>query len=442
MLALKNTLKNAIINRRMGMACLLGSLTGILTVLGALSGYLPFLCLFPMLPYSFSYIEEKHSGYLKYIRMRISRRKYILCKISGVGLSGGVTMVVSLAVSLIVGSLVSALSSANISLVAVLGDRMKVQMFFGMMVQSMTVSFLFGAVWALIALCMSVILGSRFLTWFVPFMMYQIGWFWLRIERKGIDGENMPFIFLAVIGAIAVLILIIFTIAVMDIVLRNAESEERRYFEDLETECGNYLGSKMITGIIGRSGTGKTVLLNKIYSKLKQEADTAVGAMIGRAGFLKEKTGFDNLYYLACLSEYGSRENADTKSTCRNQVNHVLRQVGLWDDAGKRVSDYTPGMKQRLGIAQAIMAGEDVLLLDEPMNFLDDDEQLIVQKRLCELKKDRTIVLTSHGREEIQGICDEMFYIGTEDCPEVTPEKAVKFRRVNPPRNRKDINRA
>lgn len=393
MLAIRNTLKNAIINRRMGLACLLGSLTGILTVLGALSGYLPFLCLFPMLPYSFSYIEEKNSGYLKYIRMRISRRKYILCKTAGVGLSGGLTMVVSLVMSLIVGS-------------------MKVQLSPGMVIQSMVISFLFGVIWALIALCVSVILCNCFLTWFVPFMMYQIVWFWLCIERKGIDGENMPFIFLAVIGMIVVLIVVVLTIVLMDIVLRNAESEERRYFEDLETECENYLGSKRITGIIGRSGTGKTVFLERLYEKLKKEANTAVGAMIGRAGFLEEKTGFDNLYGLACLAEYGSRENADSKTACRNQVNQVMRQVGLWNDTGKRVSDYTPGMKQRMGIAQAIMTGEDVLLLDEPMNFLNDDEQLMVEKLLCELKKDRVIVLTSHGREEIQGICDEMFYMG------------------------------
>lgn len=441
MLALKNTLKNAIINRRMGLACLLGSLTGILTVFGAhITGYLPFLCLFPMLPYSFSYIEEKHSGYLKYIRMRISRRKYILCKISGVGLSGGVTMVVSLAVSLIVGSLVPALSSANISLVAVLGDRMKVQMFFGMMVQSMTVSFLFGAVWALIALCMSVILGSRFLTWFVPFMMYQIGWFWLCIERGNETRIGLTVGIFILAEIVVVLVVSVGTAIVMSVALKNSEMDIGENFK--ENFGREDFEKKQITGIIGRSGTGKTVFLDRLYYELKQETKTAVGAMIGRAGFLKEKTGFDNLYDLACLAEYGSRKNVDSKTTCRNQVNQVLRQVGLWDGARKRVSDYTPGMKQRLGIAQAIMAGEDVWLLDEPMNFLDDDEQLIVQKLLCELKKDRTIVLTSHGREEIQGICDEMFYIGTEDCHEVTPEKAVKFRRVNPPRNRKDINRA
>lgn len=400
MLAIRNTLKNAIINRKMGLACLLGSLTGILIVLGVLSGYLPFLCLFPMLPYSFSYIEEERSGYLRYIRMRISRKKYILCKIAGAGLSGGLTMTVSLSVALIVG-------------------RMKVQLSIGMLVQSMIISFLFGVIWALIALCVSIILCSYFWAWFVPFMMYQIGWFWVCIEKGNRSEMAMSVGIFILMEIIVVMIMTVGTASVMSIVLKNRDKSLKVIFQNREIDFKEYFGKKdlgkgQMVGIIGRSGEGKTVLLDRLYYKLKQEANIVAGAMIGRAGFLKEKTGFDNLYALACLAGDSGKENTDSKIVCRNQVNQVLRQVGLWDDAGKQVYDYTPGMKQRLGIAQAIMAGEDILLLDEPMNFLDDDEQLIVQKLLCELKKDRMIVLTSHGREEIQGICDEIFYIGRQ----------------------------
>ena len=168
-----------------------------------------------------------------------------------------------------------------------------------------------------------------------------------------------------------------------------------------------------IHGLIGKNGSGKTMIL-KVIAGLSnptigdifvngahlgedQEIPDSLGAIIEVPGFLPNLSGFKNLQYLAGL------RNVITNETIRD----TMRQVGLNPDEKKHTSKYSLGMKQRLGIAQAIMENPDIVLLDEPMNGLDIQGVQDIKRLLHRLRDEgKTIILASHQREDINELCD------------------------------------
>lgn len=171
-----------------------------------------------------------------------------------------------------------------------------------------------------------------------------------------------------------------------------------------------------IYGIVGRNGSGKTVLLKiiagflkpsdgqvKIYGKevgKDKDFSDEIGIIIEKPGFLRGYTGFQNLKYLAGIR----------KIIGKQEIRDSMERVGLDPDSRKKVGKYSMGMKQRLAIAQAIMEDPQILLLDEPMNSLDNQGVEDVRKILLQLKeKGRTIILASHNREDIEVLCDEVY---------------------------------
>lgn len=168
-----------------------------------------------------------------------------------------------------------------------------------------------------------------------------------------------------------------------------------------------------IHGIIGRNGSGKTVLFKCICGLMHLDRGTItvcdkvigkdvdipphVGAIIEAPGFLPNYSGLQNLKFLAEINR--TIQLADIKES--------LKRVGLDPDTKKHVGKYSLGMRQRLGIAQAIMERPDILILDEPMNGLDNEGVLEIRKLLLELKTlGVTILLSSHSKEDIQTLCD------------------------------------
>lgn len=88
----------------------------------------------------------------------------------------------------------------------------------------------------------------------------------------------------------------------------------------------------------------------------------------------------------------------------------VLKAVGLEHAGRKKVGKYSMGMRQRLGIAQAIMENQSILILDEPMNGLDNKGVDEIRKLILDLKNEgRSIILASHNREDIQILCDQVY---------------------------------
>lgn len=179
----------------------------------------------------------------------------------------------------------------------------------------------------------------------------------------------------------------------------------------MELKCGK------IYGFVGRNGSGKTMLMRHLigftYATegeviVKDEVLGAgrdvpenVGAIIETPGFIPEFSGYKNLKILASIR--GKITN--------DAIKDAMILVGLNPDEKKAVRKYSLGMKQRLGLAQALMEKPDILILDEPMNGLDnsgvnDMRDLLLKRR----SEDNLIVIASHNSEDIRILCDELFY--------------------------------
>lgn len=168
-------------------------------------------------------------------------------------------------------------------------------------------------------------------------------------------------------------------------------------------------------GFIGHNGCGKSILFKilsgflspdsgeiKVFGQtLGKEIDFPknTGIMIETPHFLEDYSGLKNLRYLAAI------QNKINDATIKS----ILEKVGLNPESRQPVKKYSLGMKQKLGIAQAIMEDPDLLILDEPFNGLDKTSVREIRTLLLELKnKGVTILLTSHMSKDIELICDEV----------------------------------
>jgi len=171
-----------------------------------------------------------------------------------------------------------------------------------------------------------------------------------------------------------------------------------------------------IHGLIGRNGSGKTMLLKcicgmipvtngtiKVDGKLiGKDVDIPdnIGIIIETPGFLPEYSAFSNLRFLADINAKISNE----------RIKNAISKVGLKPDDKKRVGKYSLGMRQRLGLAQALMEDPKLLILDEPMNGLDKDGVKDMRKYLLELRENgKTILIASHSAEDIDVLCDDVY---------------------------------
>ena len=194
-----------------------------------------------------------------------------------------------------------------------------------------------------------------------------------------------------------------------------------------------------IYGLLGRNGAGKTTTMKmllgltkptsgevKIWGKPLQGNEKKllprIGSLIESPGFYPNLTGTENLRIFATLR--GVPNN--------HAIKDALDLVGLPYKDKKLFSQYSLGMKQKLGIAQAIMEGQDILILDEPFNALDyktyEDVKAIIRMLKAEGK---TIFLTSHHYKDIEQLCDQVYSL--EDCQllPITEEIAARYREMD-----------
>lgn len=171
-----------------------------------------------------------------------------------------------------------------------------------------------------------------------------------------------------------------------------------------------------IHGLIGRNGSGKTMLMKCICGFVKPTNGTITvnekvigkdcdfpdntGIIIETPGFIPYYSGYKNLKLLADLN----------KKITNDDIRKTMEQVGLDPDLKRHVRKYSLGMRQRLGLAQAIMENPDLLILDEPMNGLDKDGVADMRKYLLDLKgQGKTILIASHSAEDIDVLCDTVY---------------------------------
>lgn len=173
-----------------------------------------------------------------------------------------------------------------------------------------------------------------------------------------------------------------------------------------------------IYAICGSNGAGKSVFLRilmglvypdsgsvKVNGKLigkEVEFPKSVGSLIDHPGFLLSESGYKNLELLALISGKADKE----------VIRSTMHFVGLDPDDRKPVRTYSVGMRQRLGLAQAIMEDPTLLILDEPTAGLDIEAQQEIYDYLITLRRQgKTILITSHSLNEVKLLCDKAFQV-------------------------------
>ncbi|QQK81481.1 ABC transporter ATP-binding protein [Salicibibacter cibi] len=173
------------------------------------------------------------------------------------------------------------------------------------------------------------------------------------------------------------------------------------------------LRSNMITALLGMNGAGKTTTLHMLATILKPSAGRvvmheAVKDARKEIGFLPQHPTFHGWMsareYVTMAGELGGLSRGDANV----RADEVLMQTGLERSAAQRISEFSGGMKQRLGIAQAIIHRPKLLLLDEPVSSLDPQGRKDVISLLSELKKKTTILYSTHILHDAEQIADDV----------------------------------
>lgn len=170
-----------------------------------------------------------------------------------------------------------------------------------------------------------------------------------------------------------------------------------------------------IYGLRGKNGSGKTMLMRSICGLILPTEGTieingdvlgkdisfpkSIGALIEAPSFVSNYSGFKNLKMIASINNRISD----------NDIKDVISLVGLDPDDNKKFRKYSLGMKQRLGIACAIMEKPEIIVLDEPINALDEKGVTLVREILMQYKKDSIIIVACHDKEELNLLADEIY---------------------------------
>lgn len=170
-----------------------------------------------------------------------------------------------------------------------------------------------------------------------------------------------------------------------------------------------------IYGIVGPNGSGKTMLLRAVSGLIIPTGGTisfdgqelhrdisfppSIGLIIEKPEFMGYMTGLENLKLLAEVKKTVSEET----------IKDYMRRFLLDPDSKQTMNRYSLGMKQKIGIIQALMEDPDVLVLDEPFNALDEESVLLLRKLLLERKEaGKLLLVTSHHRDDIEAVCDHV----------------------------------
>ncbi|GAA0115079.1 ABC transporter ATP-binding protein [Clostridium senegalense] len=175
-----------------------------------------------------------------------------------------------------------------------------------------------------------------------------------------------------------------------------------------------------IIGLVGPNGAGKTTIMkiitgltnkydgevfiqNENIMNMKKSKTKKVGCVIETPGLYPNLTGYENLEFFAQIS--GVKNN--------DEISTIVKMLGLEDAINKKVKTYSLGMRQRLGIAQAVLSYPPLLILDEPTNGLDPNVIIEIRKfiKYISEKKKTTVLISSHILSEIEMLCDRVIFM-------------------------------
>lgn len=200
----------------------------------------------------------------------------------------------------------------------------------------------------------------------------------------------------------------------MEIVVKNVKKDFKK-INVLNNINLNFKSGK-IYGLVGRNGSGKSVFLKMLcgfYEPTEGEIlfdneniisnktfPKSTRALIEKPNFLPDLTGYENLFLLASIqNKIGEKEIFET-----------LKKVNLFDEKDKKFSQYSLGMKQKLGIAQVLMEDPTVMIFDEPFNGVENKTANDLRNLLKEeVKKGKIIIVASHIKDDIENLADELY---------------------------------
>jgi ABC-2 type transport system ATP-binding protein len=178
-------------------------------------------------------------------------------------------------------------------------------------------------------------------------------------------------------------------------------------------------------GLLGPNGAGKTTLMRIITTLVPPTAGKVsvggadvmkdpgsirqqLGYLPQEFGFYKSLNAYEMLDYIAVMKNIPPKQR-------KSQVNNVLEAVNLQNTALRRVGGFSGGMKQRLGIAQALLGDPQLLVVDEPTAGLDPEERIRFRNLLARLSRERTVLLSTHIVADIEASCSGMAVLDRGD---------------------------
>jgi ABC-2 type transport system ATP-binding protein len=179
-----------------------------------------------------------------------------------------------------------------------------------------------------------------------------------------------------------------------------------------------------VTGLLGPNGAGKTTLLRCLATALAPDqgeieaygldpADSRQRtALRRRLGYLPQSPGLYPNFSTAALLDYVAvlKEIIDPRLR-RAEVRRVLEEVGLADRANVKIRKLSGGMRQRLGVAQALLGSPDLIVLDEPTVGLDPEQRMFFRALVSRLGETRTVLLSTHQTEDVGALCERVVVV-------------------------------